>query len=72
MKDGKGMLTPCSPSDPERIEMTYNSVNSDEILAPDIVLKDFEVALEDSHPAVSKEDAEKQINWTNQFGSEGA
>ncbi|EFY98000.1 vacuolar protein sorting-associated protein VPS4 [Metarhizium robertsii ARSEF 23] len=72
MKDGKQMLTPCSPSDPEKIEMTYNGVNSDEILAPDVALKDFEMALEDSHPAVSKEDVAKQINWTNQFGSEGA
>lgn len=66
------MLTPCSPSDPEKIEMTYNGVNSDEILAPDVALKDFEMALEDSHPAVSKEDVAKQMNWTNQFGSEGA
>lgn len=72
MKDGKRMLTPCSPGDPEKIEMTYDGVNSDELLAPDVSLKDFEMALEDSHPTVSKEDIEKQIDWTNEFGSEGA
>ncbi len=66
------MLTPCSPGDPDKIEMTYNDVKSDELLAPETTLKDFEVALDDSHPTVSKDDIEKQIDWTNEFGSEGA
>lgn len=52
--------------------MTYDGVNSDELLAPDVTLKDFEIALADSHPTVSKDDIEKQIDWTNEFGSEGA
>lgn len=66
------MLVPCSPGDPEGIEMTYDDVKSDELIAPDVMLKDFEVALEDSHPTVSKDDIVKQIEWTNEFGSEGA
>ncbi|VZI02099.1 unnamed protein product [Fusarium fujikuroi] len=72
MKDGKRMLTPCSPGDPEKIEMTYDDVSSDELLAPDVALKDFEMALDDSHPTVSKDDIARQIEWTNEFGSEGA
>lgn len=72
MKDGSRMLTPCSPGDPEKIEMTYDDVKSDELLAPDVTVKDFEVALEDSHPTVSREDIDKQVEWTNEFGSEGA
>ena len=52
--------------------MTYDGVNSDELLAPDVALKDFEMALDDSHPTVSKDDIQKQIDWTNEFGSEGA
>lgn len=72
MKDGKRMLTPCSPGDPEKIEMTYDDVNSDELYAPDVALKDFTMALDDSHPTVSKDDIQKQIDWTNEFGSEGA
>ncbi|KEY73839.1 hypothetical protein S7711_03134 [Stachybotrys chartarum IBT 7711] len=72
MKDGKRMLIPCSPGDPDKIEMTYDGVNSDELLAPEVTLKDFELALEDSHPTVGKDDVEKQIEWTNEFGSEGA
>lgn len=66
------MLTPCSPGDIQNIEMTYDDVNADELLAPDVVLKDFEMALEDSHPTVSRGDIERQIEWTNEFGSEGA
>ncbi|KAK8142738.1 Vacuolar protein sorting-associated protein 4 [Beauveria asiatica] len=72
MKDGNRMLTPCSPGDPDKIEMTYDDVKSDELLAPDVAVQDFEVALEDSHPTVSKDDVEKQVDWTNEFGSEGA
>lgn len=72
MKDGKRMLTPCSPGDPEKIEMTYDDVKPEELLAPDVALADFEIALADSHPTVSKDDIEKQIDWTNEFGSEGA
>lgn len=72
MKDGKRMLIPCSPGDPEGIEMGYDKVEPDELLAPDVVIKDFEIALEDSHPTVSKDDVMKQIEWTNEFGSEGA
>ncbi|PHH62044.1 hypothetical protein CDD81_7600 [Ophiocordyceps australis] len=72
MKEGKRMLTPCSPGDSEKLEMTYDDVKSDELLAPEVMLKDFELALEDSHPTVSKDDIVKQIEWTNEFGSEGA
>ena len=72
MKDGKRMLTPCSPGEPDKIEMTYDDVDSEELLPPDVSLKDFEVALDDSHPTVSKDDIERQIEWTNEFGSEGA
>ncbi|KAH6896714.1 vacuolar protein sorting-associated protein VPS4 [Thelonectria olida] len=71
--DGKTrMLTPCSPGDPQAIEMTYNDVKPEELHAPDVAVHDFEMALEDSHPTVSKDDIQKQIDWTNEFGSEGA
>lgn len=52
--------------------MTYDDVKSDELLAPIVQRKDFELALDDSHPTVSKDDIAKQIDWTNEFGSEGA
>ncbi|KKF94369.1 Vacuolar protein sorting-associated protein 4 [Ceratocystis platani] len=70
--DGKRRLTPCSPGDPEAREMTYNDIESDELLAPHVEVKDFRMALKDSHPTVAQDDVAKQIEWTNEFGSEGA
>jgi vacuolar protein-sorting-associated protein 4 len=72
MKNGSRMLTPCSPGDSDKIEMTYDDVKPEELMAPDVAIADFEIALADSHPTVSKDDIEKQIDWTNEFGSEGA
>jgi vacuolar protein-sorting-associated protein 4 len=70
--DGQKKLTPCSPGDPAAKEMTYADVESDELHAPDVEIKDFTLALEDTHPTVSNDDVQKQIDWTNEFGSEGA
>ncbi|GKT63855.1 vacuolar protein sorting-associated protein 4 [Colletotrichum tofieldiae] len=72
MHDGVKKLTPCSPGDPDAKEMTYHDVDSEELMAPTLELKDFKQALRDSHPTVSEDDAAKQIEWTNEFGSEGA
>ncbi|RDA91859.1 hypothetical protein CP533_3663, partial [Ophiocordyceps camponoti-saundersi (nom. inval.)] len=72
MKDGKRMLTPCSPGDPNKIEMTYHDVTSDELLPPDVTAQDFLMALQDTHSTVSRDDIDKQIEWTKEFGSEGA
>ncbi|EFQ30419.1 ATPase [Colletotrichum graminicola] len=72
MQDGVKKLTPCSPGDPDAKEMTYHDVDSEELMAPTLELKDFKQALRDSHPTVSEDDAAKQIEWTNEFGSEGA
>ncbi|KAJ0164719.1 Vacuolar protein sorting-associated protein 4 [Colletotrichum tanaceti] len=72
MHDGVKKLTPCSPGDPDAKEMTYHDIDSEELMAPTLELKDFKQALRDSHPTVSEDDASKQIEWTNEFGSEGA
>jgi vacuolar protein-sorting-associated protein 4 len=72
MVDGERKLTPCSPGDPAAKEMTYADVESDELYAPHVDLKDFKMALQESHPTVSQDDVQKQVDWTNEFGSEGA
>ncbi|KAK2031639.1 ATPase [Colletotrichum zoysiae] len=72
MHEGVKKLTPCSPGDPDAKEMTYHDVDSEALMAPTLELKDFKQALRDSHPTVSEDDAAKQIEWTNEFGSEGA
>jgi vacuolar protein-sorting-associated protein 4 len=72
MQDGKRMLTPCSPGHPEAIEMTFNDLDADELLPPIVELKDLLMALENTRPTVSQDDIEKQVKWTQEFGSEGA
>jgi vacuolar protein-sorting-associated protein 4 len=36
------------------------------------VLKDFEAALEDSNKSVGKEDLQKQVEWTQEYGTDGS
>ncbi|EAA28812.1 vacuolar protein sorting-associated protein VPS4 [Neurospora crassa] len=70
--EGKQMLTPCSPGDPDAIEMTWEQVPSDELLEPFVDKKDFIKAIKASRPTVSGEDLKRNEEWTKEFGSEGA
>jgi vacuolar protein-sorting-associated protein 4 len=72
MVDGKQKLTPCSPGDPDAIEMTWEQVASDELLEPVVEKKDFIRALKATRPTVSQADLVKNEEWTKEFGSEGA
>ena len=70
--DGKEMLTPCSPGDPEAIEMTWEKVASEDLLEPLVERKDFIRAIKSSRPTVSETDLTRNEEWTNEFGSEGS
>ncbi|KAK4223208.1 putative vacuolar protein sorting-associated protein [Podospora fimiseda] len=72
MVDGKQRVTPCSPGDPEAIEMTWESVASEELLEPSVEKKDFLKAIKSSRPTVSEVDLKRNEEWTKEFGSEGA
>jgi vacuolar protein-sorting-associated protein 4 len=65
-------LTPCSPGDPEAIEMTWEQVASEDLLEPLVEKKDFIKAIKSSRPTVSEVDLKKNEEWTHEFGSEGA
>lgn len=65
-------LTPCSPGDQGAIEMSWTEVDSDKLLEPPLVLKDFVKAVKGARPTVSQEDIKKSAEWTAEFGSEGA
>lgn len=47
-------------------------VESEKLLEPPLVLKDFIKAIQTSRPTVSREDLERNSEWTEQFGSEGS
>lgn len=70
--DGEEKLTPCSPGDAGAIEMTWTEVDSDKLLEPPLVLKDFVKAVKGARPTVSQDDIKKSAEWTAEFGSEGA
>lgn len=72
MVDGVKKWTPCSPGDPEKVEMTYNDVKSNELQPPVVTLRDFENALDESSPTVNQAEIDRQTKWTNDFGVDGA
>lgn len=70
--EGKPRVTPCSPGDPGAKEMTWEDVNSEQLLEPTVEKKDFIRALRASRPTVSESDLRRNEEWTREFGSEGA
>ena len=64
------MLTPCSPGDPDAIEMTLIDVPSDKLLPPNVTKRDFVKALRTARPSVSKDDLFAYDKFTNDFGQE--
>jgi vacuolar protein-sorting-associated protein 4 len=65
-------LTPCSPGDKGAMEMDWTQVDSEKLLEPPLLRKDFEKAIKASRPTVSASDLVRSAEWTKEFGSEGA
>ncbi|KAL2057770.1 hypothetical protein ABVK25_002154 [Lepraria finkii] len=70
--DGEEKLTPCSPGDSGAMEMSWTEVDSEKLLEPPLVLKDFVKAVKGARPTVSVDDIKRSEEWTKEFGSEGA
>jgi len=65
---------PCSPADPKGAKMSLLDIPSEEqakVRAEPLRLGHFLRILFTSKPSVGKEDIEKHIEWTNEFGQEG-
>lgn len=65
------MLTPCSPGDPDAIEMTWVEVSGDKLLEPLITKKDMLKSLSTQKPTVNEADLVKHRQFTDEFGQEG-
>jgi vacuolar protein-sorting-associated protein 4 len=65
------LLTPCSPGDPQGIEMTWVNIDGDLLVEPIITKKDMLLSLSTQKPTVNDKDLEKQRQFTNEFGQEG-
>lgn len=64
-------LTPCSPGDPDAIEMTWVQVEGSKLKEPEICFQDFLKSLKQTKPSVSHEDITRHIKFTEEFGQEG-
>lgn len=72
MFEGERRVTPCSPGEPDAIEMNWEGVETKELLEPIVDFKDFVKSVKASRPTVSKEDLNRNADWTKEFGSEGS
>lgn len=64
-------LTPCSPGDPEALEMSWENVEGDQLLEPSLGMADFLKAVKNVRPTVSADDVTEHTKFTLEFGSEG-
>lgn len=60
--------TPCSPGDPDAVEKSWTTVDSDDLLEPPLAKPDFVRAVEMVRPTVTEEDIRKHDKWTNDSG----
>jgi len=64
-------LTPCTPGDPDGVEMNWMQVEGSKLKEPEITFNDFLKSLKQVRPSVSTEDITKHIKFTEEFGQEG-
>jgi vacuolar protein-sorting-associated protein 4 len=64
-------LTPCSPGDADAQEMTWMDITAEELLEPELTLRDFERAVANGRPSVNAADLDMHRKFTEDFGQEG-
>jgi len=64
-------VTPCSPGDPDALEMTWIDVDGSKLKEPEISFSDFLKSLKSTRPSVSTDDIGQHIKFTEDFGQEG-
>uniref|UniRef100_A0A8C8HH01 vesicle-fusing ATPase n=1 Tax=Oncorhynchus tshawytscha TaxID=74940 RepID=A0A8C8HH01_ONCTS len=65
------LLTPCSPGDPDAIEMTWMDVNGEKLMEPVVCMADMLRSLHNTKPTVNEQDLDKLKKFTEDFGQEG-
>lgn len=64
-------LTPCSPGDEGASEMCWDVIGADELLEPELSVKDFARAVKNGKKSVNEEDLGRYVTWTSEFGQDG-
>ena len=57
VEEMKEFLTPCSPGDPDAMEMTWDDIEGEQLLEPKLVMNDFLRAIQAVRPTVTKADS---------------
>ncbi|KAJ6459597.1 P-loop containing nucleoside triphosphate hydrolase protein [Mycena sanguinolenta] len=70
--EGPTKWVACSPGDSEAVEKLWSHFMPDELFEPTITLSDFTTALENVRPSVVEADLTRHVQWTKDFGTEGA
>ncbi|XP_057335201.1 vacuolar protein sorting-associated protein 4 [Microplitis mediator] len=65
------LLTPCSPGDPDAIEMNWLQVESDKLCEPLVTMKYMLKSLSTTRPTVNEDDMGKLEKFKEDFGQEG-
>jgi vacuolar protein-sorting-associated protein 4 len=65
-------LTPCKADDPGATPMSWRKVPASKLLEPTVETEDFFKVLSKVKPSVSESEIVKCIEWTEEFGLEGA
>ncbi|XP_041862277.1 vacuolar protein sorting-associated protein 4B-like [Melanotaenia boesemani] len=65
------LLTPCSPGDPNAVEMTWMDVPGEKLLEPVVSMADMLRSLSNTKPTVNEQDLDKLKKFTEDFGQEG-
>lgn len=65
------LLTPCSPGDPNAVEMTWMDVPGEKLLEPVVSMADMLRSLSNTKPTVNEDDLGKLKKFTEDFGQEG-
>jgi vacuolar protein-sorting-associated protein 4 len=73
-EDGETIIVPCSPADPMGKEMSLMEIpmeDQEKVRAPPLKIEHFLRVLATCKPSVGKEDIERHVDWTTEFGQEG-
>ncbi|XP_060939580.1 vacuolar protein sorting-associated protein 4B-like [Limanda limanda] len=65
------LLTPCSPGDPNAVEMSWMDVPGEKLLEPIVCMSDMQRSLTSTKPTVNDQDLDKLKKFTDDFGQEG-
>lgn len=60
--------TPCSPGDPDAVEMSISDIGRGELVEPPLKIADFLKSLTNTRPTVTEKDIKKHEQWTEESG----